>query len=329
MFDRMSVLNRDEILKRLTQKDPEIFMPGTWREDQIRSAGYDLRVDSAVRAKNDDIYPEGKDVGEFLYLQPGDSAFVLSLERFVMPWNLAGNLGLRFRFARQGLSVLTGLLVDPGYGFVSDGKKWKPEGAALHFFLVNIGAEKISIRLGEEGDGVLSLQFLQTKPTKHRTEVSAPDDVAPATALGVYREIGVLEKQFKKEKAKTRERFGEFEKDLNSLRAILETTRSATENIVVFGVFLIAVTLIGVTATILFQTLAGDNITKIVDNLNRIHLDGVGATTVTLAAIFVIGAAILAMVAAFSLIFTAGFADIKERRDGNRLPGGRTKRRKD
>lgn len=318
----MSVLNRDQILERLTKNSPgpEIFLPGTWRESQIRSAGYDLRVDSAVRAKNKKVFPGGKDVGEFLYLEPGDSAFVLSLEQFIMPWDLAGNLGLRFRFAREGLSVLTGLLVDPGYGHTFDGKVWKPEGAALHFFLVNIGADKISIRMGEEGDGVLSLQFLETKPTDQLKGVSAPDDVAPATALGVYREMGVLEKRLKKEKQKTKDKVGEIEKDLASLRAVVETTRSATENIVVFGVFLIAVTLIGVTATILFQTLAGDNISKIVDNINRIQLDGFSATAVTLASIFVIGAAIVALVAAFSLIFTAGFTDIRKRREEMRLP---------
>ena len=218
----MSVLNRDQILGRLTDPEPEIFMPTTWRESQIRSAGYDLRVDSAVRAKNDEIFPEGKEVGEFLYLEPGDSAFVLSLEQFIMPWDLAGNLGLRFRFARQGLSVLTGLLVDPGYGFLPDGRDWKREGAALHFFLVNIGAEKISIRLGEEGDGVLSLQFLETVPTDHPKAISAPDDVAPATALGAYREIATLEKRLKKEKSKTKDRFSELENSVTSLREVVE-----------------------------------------------------------------------------------------------------------
>jgi deoxycytidine triphosphate deaminase len=309
----VSVLNRDQILKRLNKRSPEIFVPGTWRESQIRTAGYDLRVDSAVRALNKEIFPGGKYVGEILYLEPGDSAFVLSLEQFIMPWDLAGNLGLRFRFAREGLSVMTGLLVDPGYGFAQHGRDWKAEGAALHFFLVNIGAEKISIRLGEEGDGVLSLQFLETKPTRGRKEISAPDDVAPATALGVYREIGILEKRLKKEKDKSKEKFGELEQSVENLRAVVETTRSATEHIVVFGVFLVAVTLIGVSATILVETLAGDNISTIIDNINRIHLDGTSATLVTLASILVIGVAIVALVAAFSFIFSAGFAGVRRR----------------
>lgn len=319
MFERMSVLNRDQILERLDKQDPgpEIFVPGTWRKGQIRSAGYDLRVDSDVRALNKKIFPNGKHVGEFLSLEPGDSAFVLSRERFIMPWDLAGNLGLRFRFAREGLSVLTGLLVDPGYGLVPDGEEWKREGAALHFFLVNIGAGKISIRLGEEGDGVLSLQFLEMKPTDERKEVSAPDDVAPATALGVYREIGILEKRLKKEKAKTKDKFGELKSEVESLRAVVETTRSATENIVVFGIFLLAVTMIGVSLTILVETLAGENLGKIIDNVNRIHLDGFSATLVVLTCILVIGLAVVALAAAFSAIFSAGFAEIRRRRQGN------------
>jgi len=316
----MGVLNGDQILERLEQREPgpEIFLPESWRRDQIRSAGYDLRVDGDVRAMNKKIFPNGRHVGEFLYLEPGDSAFVLSRERFIMPWDLAGNLGLRFRFAREGLSVLTGLLVDPGYGLVPDGDEWKREGAALHFFLVNIGAEKISIRLGEEGDGVLSMQFLETKPTEQRKKVSAPDDVAPAAALGVYREIGILEKRMKKEKQKTQNRLGELKSEVESLRAIVETTRSATENIVVFGVFLLAVTLIGVSVTILIQTLAGNNIGTIVDNINRIHLDGFSATVVVLACILVIGLAVIALSAAFSTIFSASFTEPRKRRAGKR-----------
>jgi hypothetical protein len=57
----------------------------------------------------------------------------------------------------------------------------------------------------------------------------------------------------------------------------------------------------------------------IVDNINRIHLDGLSATLVVLACILVIGTAVVALSAAFSAIFSAGFAEIRRRREGRRL----------
>ncbi|HEY6731153.1 MAG TPA: hypothetical protein VI039_09030 [Solirubrobacterales bacterium] len=310
----MGLLNGEEILERLDHD--EIFLPGTWNEERIRLAGYDLRVSEEVRALNETIYPPGHRHGEELRLEPGDTAYGLSYERFLMPWDLAANLGLRFRFARLGLSVLTGLLVDPGFGWLVDGEgKPRPQGAALHFFLVNISDKDVSIRLGSEGDEVLSVQFLSTQELQEKKYTKPPGDVAPGAALWAYRNMRQLEKKLADEKKKRKRKLEELEQRIDNLQAVVQTTRSATENIVVFGIFLVCVTLIGVSATILLQGLASEHLGKIIEHLNQIHLDGLSATVITLAGILVVGAGLIALIAAFTRVFSAGLTGRKPSND--------------
>jgi deoxycytidine triphosphate deaminase len=301
MLARVSLLNREQILERLKRK--EIFISG-WGPEQVRPAGYDLRVATEVRAFNNTIFNEGHHYGETLKLEPGDTAYVLSFESFCMPWDLAANLGIRFRFARRGLSVLTGLLVDPGFGMKLNEGEWQPVGAPLHFFVMNIGADTIPIVLGRDGDAVLSLQFLETAEPEEKLETTVPGDVKPSSALWAFHSMRALRTQVKEGEEDTGKQFAELKTRIESLDAVMETTTSATQNIVVFGVFLLAATLIGVSATILIQTLASSNTALIVDNLNRIDPSGFDATLVALAMILAIGLCLVGLV----LAFTRGFA---------------------
>ena len=277
------LLNKEQILKRLERGG--IFLRPTWNSDYLRSTGYDLRLDSRLRALNDEIFEGGREYGENLQLAPGDSACVVSYERFVMPWDLAANLGTKFRCARLGLSVVTGLLVDPGYGQRADGAQ-SEEGFPLHFFVINIGSGDIAIRLGQDGDEVLSIQFLKTAELAEKKFVSPPKDVTPGSAVGVFKGMRELDRKVSK------------------INTEIEGLRSATEYIVVFGVFLLAVSLIGVSATILFEALGSTHLSEIIDSLNRIHLQGTSATVVTVAGLAVLMVCVLAAI----LALTKGFA---------------------
>lgn len=285
------VLNRPEIYDRLlgreTENDrPEIFIPGTWRREQLRSAGYDLRVSTNVRALNHKIFPRDHQHGEKLVLEAGDTAFVLSVERFLMPWNIAANLGLRFRYAREGLSVLTGLLVDPGYGWRKIDGEWVGEGAPLHFFLVNVGADPIPITLGEEGSEVLSVQFLHmaTVPEEEREEKLPPGDIAPDDALRTYRKIDEVKEALREEREANDKRLGGLEAQLGELASELRITRSASDNTVVFGIFILAITLIGVIVGGLLQWLSGNGVEEVVKRLNEFDPQGTEVALVAIAA---------------------------------------------
>lgn len=209
-----------------------------------------------------------------------------------MPWDLAANLGTKFRFARLGLSVVTGLLVDPGYGQKGDGEEQPEEGHPLHFFVINIGSGDISIRLGQYGDDVLSIQFLKTAELAEKKFISPPRDVTPSAAVGVFKGMRTLEG------------------DIAKINTEMEGLRSATEYVVVFGVFLLAVSLIGVSATILFEALGSTHLSAIIHSINRIHLQGTSATVVTVAGL----AFSMVCVVAAILALTKGFAWALQRR---------------
>jgi deoxycytidine triphosphate deaminase len=103
----------------------KIFKDKTWDEKNVRGAAYDLRVadDFLVVPSKDGPngkgyrkYKKGEKRDTFIVLEPGDVAFISSYEKIHMPWTLAGNIGIKFGLARNGVLILTGLIVDPGYG---------------------------------------------------------------------------------------------------------------------------------------------------------------------------------------------------------------------
>ncbi len=293
----MGLLNEGEIRDRLNREPSEIFLRPTWTERQLRGAGYDLRIDSRIRGLNAKEFPPDQDHGEELRLEPGDTASVLSFERFVMPWDLAANLGLRFRYAREGLSVVTGLLVDPGYGWREAEGELRPIGAPLHFFLTNIGSDPIRIRLGESGAGVLSVQFLQINPPEEHAEVTPPSDVAATQALWAFRNIEEIKARADRDRSM-----------LETLKSEVTVTRRASEQIAIFGVFLVAATLFGVAIAILVEAIGQKP--GLVKRINEIHFDGASAVIAT-----IVGGVILLLgLVAMLLLVTRGFSWAIERK---------------
>jgi deoxycytidine triphosphate deaminase len=297
----MGLLNREQILGRLGKG--EIFLPGTWKDEQVRLAGYDLRVSSEVRGFNEETFKPGSSYGEVLELESGDSAYVLSQERFHMPWDLAANLGVRFRFARMGLSVMTGLLVDPGYGLGSVEKASR--GMPLHFFVVNVGMGRIHINLGERGDAVLSVQFLETVPVEKQITTPEPGLVKPESSFGSFQGIRVIERRLDDEKEETELELEKLKGEIKGLREVVGSTKSAMDNIVVFGVFLLSVSLIGVVATVILQMLASDQVGSIVKHLNAV--EGSGAIIAGVGGAMAVLASMVLLVIAITKTFSAAF----------------------
>jgi deoxycytidine triphosphate deaminase len=294
----MGVLNHEQIRDRLGRG--EIFVHPTWHKDQLRPAGYDLRIAPKILALNNKVFEHGEDVGDLLKLHPGDAAYVQSVEVFCMPWDLTANLGLRFSYARQGLSVLTGLLVDPGFGLEPNGDDWKSVGAPLQFFLVNVGAEDIQIRVGSRGNGVLSLQFLETMEAKEKKETNRQARVEPSAALWAFQGSEQVEKDLQRQSERTTARFIALEEHVKKLDGKVATTESATNNIVVFGVFLLAISLTGVVVTLLLEYLAADKFGDLVTNLDHLHLQGFDATLVAIAGLLVVLVPVLGLLYVFA-----------------------------
>jgi hypothetical protein len=77
-----------------------------------------------------------------------------------MRWNLAANIAVKYSKVRQGLLVLSGLLIDPGFGLEASEGLWRAkEDERLHVLVANVGATDISIHPGH--DTLVAIQVFE------------------------------------------------------------------------------------------------------------------------------------------------------------------------
>jgi deoxycytidine triphosphate deaminase len=144
----LSVLGRSKLEQRFRDG---VFVAGTWSEENLRGAGYDLRIacDYLVLPNGKRYWgngPEGHQKRDKPFvLKPGQVAFGTTVEELQMPDDLAGNIAVKFRKALDGILVMGGFLVDPGYT------------GRLHFQLANIGREPFCVVPAETSIAALQL----------------------------------------------------------------------------------------------------------------------------------------------------------------------------
>ena len=108
------LLGTTEIRRRLD--NGQLFRSGTWDPAQIHEASYALRVAPDGLIIDGDAYAPGREYTGEIEIKPGRVAVLSTRERFYMPPDVAGRLGIRFDFAARGLTSLMGIQVDPLYG---------------------------------------------------------------------------------------------------------------------------------------------------------------------------------------------------------------------
>lgn len=267
-----AVLSGDEIERRLLASEAagtdEIFKIGTWDLKRLRNAAYDLRI-----AQDLLILPDGtrywgdspsgrKTRSRPFLLKPEQVAFVSSVEEFCMPPDLAGNLAPRFRRALEGLMVIGGMLVDPGYK------------GRVHFELANIGSEPFEIRPGETS--VAGLQLLRVdNPSATERKIFTSGDLLdglfdpeetnpePLSPLAFFPRVGKLQRDVRR-----------VEGRLADQVAKLDSTKRSTDQLVVFGMFLLSITLFSVAIAALIEALANGSTSKAAEALG--HADTAG-----------------------------------------------------
>ncbi|MGC1166685.1 MAG: hypothetical protein WA862_11320 [Solirubrobacterales bacterium] len=248
----MGVLGKDAIGKRLQGEGvagPQIFKPDSWAGDCFRGAAYDLRIasDWLITPKGTRYWkaaePGYEECLAPFSLEAGEVAFVSSVEELCMPHDLAGNIAPRFRRALEGILVMGGMLVDPGY-----------EGR-LHFQLANIGDKAFEVVPGKTS--VAAIQFLPVEGELGAGEsIPQSDELLnrlfhrdakdPLPPLAFFSDVGDL----KKGVAATKE-------NLDDQRIKLDATKRSTDQLLVFGVFLVSITLFTVAVAALLDALAG------------------------------------------------------------------------
>jgi deoxycytidine triphosphate deaminase len=106
------VLMTDEMIRSAIRGG--MFRIDDFSDSHLQPASYDARlgeeaITSSLREK---INPSNK--GLFT-IPAGDFALVTTHERFEMPTDIAGHIGLRSHYSKKGLALLSGPQIDPGF----------------------------------------------------------------------------------------------------------------------------------------------------------------------------------------------------------------------
>jgi deoxycytidine triphosphate deaminase len=235
----MSVLGRTEFQKHLREG---VFVEGTWREENLRGAGYDLRI-----ARDYLILPNGRRYWSAgpaghrrrettILLKPGKVAFVTSVEELAMPPGLAGNIAVKFRNSMDGILVLGGFLVDPGYH------------GRLHFQLANIGSEPFEIVPEETSVAALQLLPVEGDPDLHNHPAPRTEPMLAAMFNSEMKDERLGPLAFFALRGQTKSLEKRLARGMEEIRVM---KRSSTQ-LIVFGLFVIfAAILAGALATIM------------------------------------------------------------------------------
>jgi dCTP deaminase len=139
----MALLTDVEIKEALKTGDIEI---DPFNEEGLKSASYDMRLGKKAiitktvsleelkgKIQKEDVKEVNVEKEESITVPGGAFALVSTLERIKLADNYAGHIGMRTYYTRKGLSILSGLQIDPSW----DG--------ALILGLVNLSPRSITL----------------------------------------------------------------------------------------------------------------------------------------------------------------------------------------
>ena len=221
------ILSGEAILERLN--DGQIFRHGSWVEDSIKEASYALRIADDGLLINGAFYDPGVHFTEtYIEIEPGKIAILSTKERLNMPDNLMGKIGIRFDQAAQGLTSLIGIQVDPLFGSDNDNER-------LFIRVANLGNESLRLLPGAE---VFTFEVHQVTG-----KVRAPSPRKESTWLRLKRRLG-------NQSNASWTYVTQIDQDLTEQT---EQIREYLQPLVMFGVFLVAVTILGVSISVILN----------------------------------------------------------------------------
>jgi deoxycytidine triphosphate deaminase len=236
------VLSAGEIRDRINQPDGGLDpLISQHHDDNLRAARYDVRLArTGCRLPTGDVVPVDAEVGFDgpLILHSGDSAWISSYEQFCLPRDISGTVTLRADYANQGLLLLSGALIDPGYGSGRSAGDRR-----LHFFIANLGERPILLQPGR--DSFASVQFFTVAGQCEVTMVTAP----PAAKDG----LGFIEKLKK------------LQTDYTGLAESVERGRDLRRNLILLGYFVLGTAIISASLATILSIGSNARLTQAVD----------------------------------------------------------------
>ena len=152
-----------------------------------------------------------------------------------MPGDLVGKLGIRFDYATQGLTGLMGIQVDPYFG-------WGHEDERLYIRVANLGNETVPI---DPSAKVFTFEL-------HRVEGDVPVPSKPRLPMW-YRLQEILAGQNNISWSFVTRVQHNVEDTKQQVRSAREEIRDYLQPLVIFGVFLVAVTILGVALSVILS----------------------------------------------------------------------------
>lgn len=238
----MSLLS-DKTLRDLLDND-SLFQPHTWSEDNLRAAKYDLRLGGDLLIRPDGVFVSRQEpgTGKPFVLEPGQTALISTMERLIVPLDLAGVIGPRLGTSDTGLYIFGGMLVDPGFGYVWDEEReeWQSEGRPLVFHVANLGQKPVP--MVPKFQRVASLSFM-TVDSPYEWE-NFPKHLQTTSA-------DVLISEVEKEHDTRPSALG-FVAELEKLHEKVDKFDVGARQLNLFGTIVVAATLIGAIVSVLF-----------------------------------------------------------------------------
>ena len=227
------VLSGEAILSRLN--DGHIFRRGTWDKRCIKEASYALRIAADGLLIEDTFHEPGSSTfgKDYVEIGPGEIAILSTVERLNMPADLLGKIGIRIDKAMLGLTGLMGIQVDPLYGKDRNDER-------LFVRVANFGNDTIRLDVGEQAFtfelhtviGVVKAVPKENTWTRLRATLSGRSRLSWTFVAQVQQNVGAVEENFKEETGR--------------IRANLQP-------VILFGVFLVAVTVLSVSISLIFS----------------------------------------------------------------------------
>ncbi|WP_147251998.1 hypothetical protein [Blastococcus sp. TF02-09] len=259
MFTRQGLLAGERLKTALTDPGERIFRLGSWSHENVRGAGYDLRIATdlmVVPAPGGHVvYERGVHRHTEVILAPGETALFSTMERVSLDWDIAGNLGAKFSLLARGLMILTGLAVDPGYGRerLPNGV-WAPaDDTRLNFLVANVGSDSVSLRPGT--DSIAVLQLFEVANAERR-EVSSEGfdalkdrlftDTGGGTGLAYFQSV-----------LSVRTKLAGLEQRVAAVNETVSRVQNASNALVSFGVYLVSSTILAAISAFLIETVPG------------------------------------------------------------------------
>lgn len=234
------VQNKAAILERL--RSGEIFREDTWDSSCVNEASYALRIAGDGLLLNGEVYPPGtenSDAAPYFSIKRGEIAIFSTIERLNMPNDIVGHLGIRYDYAVQGLTKLMGIQVDPAYGRgVTDER--------LYLRVANLGNQDVKVR---PGDAIFNVEF-------RKLVGDIDDSILVRRPMWERLEKTLLQRPNPSESyiAQARNELKEGMEDVKSqYEHDMEQVRQGLQPVVMFGVFLVAATLLSVAISVILN----------------------------------------------------------------------------